>query len=67
VIRLGTKTASGGVASYPTGGDLSVSVRGLIPPAGGVRFYQAWYRNAATFCTTATFNLTNGLATTWGP
>jgi hypothetical protein len=67
VIRLGTKTASGGVAAYPTGADVIVSVRGLIPPAGGVRFYQAWYRNAAAFCTTATFNLTNGLATTWGP
>jgi hypothetical protein len=26
-----------------------------------VRRYQAGYRNAAAFCTSATFNLTNGL------
>jgi len=66
VIRLGTKTASGGVASYPTVGDASISVRGLVPPAGGVRYYQAWYRNAAAFCTVSTFNLTNGVQIAWG-
>jgi len=66
VIRLGTKIASAGTASYPTGGDASVSVRGAIPPGGGVRYYQAWYRNPAAFCTASTFNLTNGLRVTWG-
>jgi len=67
IIRLGTKTASGGTASYPSAGDPSVSVRGLIPLAGGVRHYQAWYRNAAAFCTAATFNLSNGVTVTWAP
>lgn len=67
VIRLGTKTASGGSAAYPGAGDPSISVRGLVPPAGGVRHYQAWYRNAAPFCTVATFNLTNGVTVTWAP
>jgi hypothetical protein len=35
--------------------------------APGVRTYQAWYRNAAAFCTASTFNLTNGVQLTWGP
>jgi hypothetical protein len=32
-----------------------------------VRSYQAWYRNAAAFCTPSTFNLTNGYSVTWAP
>jgi len=65
VIRLGTKNAFAGVSSYPAAGDPSVSVRGLIG-APGTRTYQAWYRNAAAFCTASTFNLSNGLEVTWG-
>jgi hypothetical protein len=67
VIRLGTKTASGGVVSYPAMGDQSVSLRGMVPGAGGLRYYQGWYRNAAAFCTVSTFNLTNGLSVSWAP
>jgi len=67
VIRLGTKTALSGVASYPEAGDAPISVRGAIPGAGGARYYQAWYRNAASFCTPDPFNLSNGLAATWVP
>ncbi|MCY2959287.1 MAG: hypothetical protein NTY35_03900 [Planctomycetota bacterium] len=66
VIRLGTKFASGGTSSYPGVGDPSVSARGLIPLGGGTRHYQAWYRNAAAFCTPSTFNLSNGLQIDWG-
>lgn len=51
----------------PTGGDPLISVRGLVPVAGATRFYQAWYRNAAVFCTSSTFNLTNGLQVVWAP
>jgi hypothetical protein len=29
--------------------------------------YQALYRDNAIFCTTGTFNLTNGLRVTWNP
>jgi hypothetical protein len=64
VIRLGTKTNAGGASHYPEGADASVSVRGL-DAAGDVRIYQAWYRNAAAFCTPSTFNLTNGVQVTW--
>ncbi len=67
VIRLGIKTAVAGAASYPVGADASVSVRGLLPSFGGTRFYQAWYRNVASFCTPAGFNLSNGLQVIWQP
>ncbi len=67
IIRLGTKTNAAGASQYPAGGDLPVSVRGLVPAAGGVRRYQVWYRNAADFCMPSTFNLSNGVETTWTP
>jgi hypothetical protein len=65
VIRLGTKANSGGASQYPDVGDLSVSQRGLVPAGGGQRYYQVWYRNAAAFCTTSTFNLSNGWTVLW--
>jgi hypothetical protein len=40
-------------------------VRGGVPINGGLRTYQVWYRNAANFCTSSTFNLTNGVAIQW--
>jgi hypothetical protein len=67
VIRLATKTASNGEAQYPEAGDLDVSVRGAVPAAGALRYYQAHYRNSASFCTISTFNLTNGLRVQWIP
>jgi hypothetical protein len=65
VVRLGIKFNVGGTSQYPATGDLSVSVRGLVT-VPGERTYQCWYRNAAAFCTADTFNLTNGIAVTWG-
>jgi hypothetical protein len=67
VIRLSTKfNDANGASSYPGPGDAPISLRGLIPLVGGTRYYQAWYRNAASFCTASTFNLTNGLEIVWG-
>jgi hypothetical protein len=66
VVRLGTKTNVNGESQYPAPGDASVSVRGLVT-SPGTREYQCWYRNAATFCTVGTFNLSNGLTLTWAP
>jgi YVTN family beta-propeller protein len=66
VVRLGTKANVAGASSYPATGDQPVSVRGLCA-AGDVRTYQIWYRNAASYCTAATFNLSNGLQATWAP
>jgi hypothetical protein len=43
-------------------------VRGAIPPGGGTRHYQYWFRNqAAAFCAPARFNLTNGVTVDWIP
>jgi hypothetical protein len=67
-IRLGTRFATGGVVAFGAGqgSDPLVSVAGSIPPGGGVRFYQVWYRNAPAYCTPATVNLTNGFKVIWG-
>jgi hypothetical protein len=67
VIRLKAALAQGGVAQFPAAADQPVSVRGMIPMMGGYRSYQVWYRNAASFCTPATYNLTNGLVIPWRP
>ncbi len=64
IIRLLTKVNVGGASSYPGVGEIPISIRGANKP-GNVRTYQAWYRNAAAFCTPSTFNLTNGLEATW--
>ncbi|MCY2960991.1 MAG: hypothetical protein NTY35_12580 [Planctomycetota bacterium] len=69
-LRLGGRTASAqGACAYGSGvaGDPRVSTAGAVPAAGGTRTYQAWYRNAAAFCTPSTFNLTNGLRAIWTP
>jgi len=67
IVRLGTKTNVGGSSQYPGSGDALISVKGMNA-AGNVRDYQCWYRNAdPAFCTPSTFNLTNGVETTWVP
>ena len=66
VIRPARRPRAAVLASYPTGGDSVVSVRGLIPPAGGMRFYQAWYRNAARSARLHV-QLDERTATAWGP
>jgi len=64
IIRLGTKVNSLGTSQYPVGGDQVISIRGSVA-AGDVRTYQVWYRNAAAFCTTSTFNVSNGYQQVW--
>jgi hypothetical protein len=65
LVRLWTRTNVGGVSQIPGPGDVPLSVRGLVG-APATREYQAWYRNAASFCTPDTFNLTNGVVVVWG-
>ena len=72
VSRVLSRAANGmGHATYPTAGypysgELPLSVRaGVTTP--GTRSFQFVYRNAATFCTTSTFNVTNGTTITWAP
>jgi hypothetical protein len=66
IVRLASKTHAGGTSSYPQGAELATSVKGLVPPAGGVRYYQAYYRNFPGLCGTFA-NLTNGVSVIWIP
>lgn len=71
LIRLGVETNDvSGTSCYPKPGsaDLPVSVKGLIPGAGGTFHYQVWYRDPdAGFCTPDTSNYTSGYSLTWAP
>ncbi len=64
VTRLGVKQAASGAASFPSVGDPSIQAQGSVS-AADTRYYQVWYRNSASFCTPATFNLTNGWEVRW--
>jgi hypothetical protein len=66
VVRFDVVASPGGMAQCPLQGTQPIAVRGGVVP-GDVRFYQAWYRDAASFCTSATFNLTNGVRVAWSP
>ncbi len=69
IVRLGIVfPTGGGSASYPGGlTPQPIHVAGGPLSAGDVRHYQCWYRDAIVFCTTTTFNLTEGLTLTWNP
>lgn len=67
VVRLRTATGVYNYASHPAGGDAPISVQGGLPTTGGTRHYQVWYRNSAIFCTSSTFNLSNGWSVAWTP
>ncbi len=67
IVRLATKTAVAGTAVFPGRGDVSLMIKGQLGPCGGVRDYQVWFRNAGSFCTASTFNLTNAVELTWVP
>jgi hypothetical protein len=69
ILRLKGRTASGGAVSIGFGipGDPAISVRGMVPPAGGTRTYQVWHRNNQVFCTPERFNLSNGVELVWAP
>jgi hypothetical protein len=68
IVRIAPRTNVTGGSSYPSVGELPVSVRGSVPASGGTRDYQIWYRNAdPTFCTSSTFNLSNGVRVDWQP
>lgn len=68
IARLGVVIPSGGVAVLPNPTaptPISIAGGGLV--AGDVRHYQAWYRDALAFCTSAMFNLTQAVTVTFGP
>jgi hypothetical protein len=63
VKRLGTQHASNGIALHPHANGISISQAGAT--GVGTYQYQAWVRDPAAFCTSATYNLTNGLEVLW--
>ncbi len=67
ILRLGLRSVTSASSSFPQPGDFPISTAGAIPPLGGTRYYQAFYRNAASFCTPATTNRTNGVVVEWTP
>lgn len=67
IVRVGVVIASMGIASFPAAGGTPVSVLGGLGASGGDRYYQGWYRDNASYCTSSVYNLTNGLRVTWAP
>jgi hypothetical protein len=69
VRRLGTRSATAGTSAFGHNDPLAtpLSIVGAVPAIGGTRYYQLWYRDPPAFCTTSTFNLTNGLRIDWQP
>lgn len=64
ITRLAVAFASGTTATCPFG----TATMGGVPAVGGMRAYQAWYRDSSTsFCSASTFNLSNGVAIYWAP
>jgi hypothetical protein len=64
IVRLAQRTSVNGTSLYPAANDPMLHVRGQIS-SPGVRTYQVWYRDTASFCTPSPFNLTNGVQITW--
>ncbi len=66
VRRLDGLTVAAGRATCPVPGTAPISMLGAVQ-AGFTHHYQAWYRNAAGFCTPAAFNLTSVVSIQWQP
>lgn len=74
-VRLAPYAVTAGTAAIGYGGDdglaggdtTPIHTQGLVPLFGATRFYQVWYRNSATYCTSSTYNLSNGVEITWSP
>jgi len=64
LVRLVRKMGANGAIDYPLPGDAPISTLGFAT-TGDTRVYQVWFRDAATFCTSATFNMTNAVAAVW--
>jgi Tol biopolymer transport system component len=69
ILRLGLRFANAGNCAFGSGvgSDPLISAAGGVPPSGATRYYQAWYRDTGPSCTSATYNLSNGIAITWRP
>jgi len=66
LIRIGQNSLIAGATSYPQGAQPTISVKGLVPPSGGVRYYQVLYRNNGGPCSQGR-NITNAISVVWQP
>lgn len=66
IVRLATRTNTTGFSQYPLGGEPLLSTLGGISP-GAETHYQVWYRDAPSWCSAATWNLSNGTSILWSP
>lgn len=67
IIRLRLLFNSGGASNDPEPGGPALSVQGFIT-SPGTRYYSARYRDGdLSYCTSGTFNYTNGVAIVWSP
>jgi hypothetical protein len=64
---LGVRSSMVGTATYPAAGEMKLSLIGELPPAGGTRYYQVWYRDNAPPMIYQAYNLSNGVSVTWIP
>jgi hypothetical protein len=67
VVRYRASPDQNGVAQIPVIGGPTLGQKFNVTPASPTRHVQALYRNSASFCTIATYNLTNALTVTWRP
>jgi hypothetical protein len=67
IVRLGVVITDGSSATWPGGSNPNPIYVTGGSVSGDVRHFQGWYRDAAPFCTTATYNLTQGLTLTFVP
>lgn len=71
VYRIGVQSISSTGTTIKGPGIIDYACTHL-PPAGCIASgdtwnFQLWYRNAASYCTSATYNLTNGVTVTFSP
>lgn len=69
-VQLGTRVNVGGASFVGGSPGPAISLQGFLNtplPAPCTRAYQCWYRNAAVFCTPATYNMTNAVLISWAP
>ncbi len=66
LTRIATRHATNMSVRYPSAGDAPLSVAGGATPSSTL-LYQVLYRNAAPYCTSATFNVSDGAAAVWAP
>jgi hypothetical protein len=68
IRRLLARGAVDGVAAFPGSVPHGIATLGAVPPAGGMRVYQVFYRDQAPgHCNPERFNLSNGYRIGWTP